>query len=87
MNAESRNQGLVEVSWREKAGWQVEGISNYGPSVVILVLTTARRRWYVVGAYVLPSDAPTVARVNQALGKSTNGVEVILLGDLNVRPR
>ena len=34
-----------------------------------------------------PNNAPTVARVGQAPGNATKGVDVILLGDLNVRPR
>ena len=49
--------------WREKAGWQVEGIDNYVLNVVIFLLTTGRQRWYVVGAYMPPNDAPNVARV------------------------
>ena len=47
--AEIRHQGGVAVAWRDKAGWKVEGISNYGPNVVILFLTTGLRRWYIVG--------------------------------------
>ena len=70
-----------------KTGWQVEGISNYGPNVVSFLLTTGRRRWYVVGAYVPPNDASTIAHVEQALGKVAKGVEFIILGDLNVRLR
>ena len=73
------------MAWREKVGWQVEGFANYGPTMVILWLTTGRRIWYVVGSYVPPNSESTVAQVGEALGKAAKGVEVLLLGDLNVR--
>ena len=53
--------------------------------MVSTVLTSGRRIWYVVGEYVPPNDAPTVARVEQTLGQAAKGVEVILMGDLNFR--
>ena len=40
---ESRHQRIVAVAWKDKAGWQVEGISNYGPNVVSFVLTMGRQ--------------------------------------------
>ena len=77
--------GGVVVTWREKSGWQVEGIANYGPNVVSFLLTTGRRRWYIVGAYVPPNNTPTFTRVDQALDQASKVVEVVLLGDLKVR--
>ena len=43
------------------------------------------RIWCLVGAYVPPNDVPTVACMNQALGKTAKEVKVVLMGDLNVR--
>ena len=77
--------GGVEVAWREKSGFQVEEISNYGPNVVSFVLMTVRQRWYVVGSYMPPNYAPTVACIEQLLGHVVKGVEVIPMGDLNIR--
>ena len=34
-----------------------------------------------------PNEAPILARVEQALGNAVKGIDVILLGDLNVRLR
>ena len=65
--SEIRHQGGVAVAWREKAGWQVEGIANYGPNVVSFLLMTGRCRWYVFGVYVPPNNAPNVDHVEQAL--------------------
>ena len=59
------------MAWREKAGWQVEGIANYGPNVVSFVLKMGRQRWYFVGEYVPPNNAPIIARVEEALGQAS----------------
>ena len=84
-HAEIIHWGGVAAVWMEKAGWQVEGIANYGPSVVTSVLTTGWRIWYVVGAYVTLNDAPTIAHVEEALIQASKGVDIILLRDLKVR--
>ena len=73
------------MAWRYRARWQVEGIFNYVPKVLICVLTMGRWRWYVIGAYIPPNDAPTVSSMEQELGQAAKGVEFILLVDLNVR--
>ena len=78
-NSYSRHQGGFIVTWREKTGWQVEGIANYGPNVLSFVLTTGRRRWYVVEAYVPPNNAPTIPCVDEALGQAAKGEEIIFL--------
>ena len=48
-------------------------------------MTTGWRRWYVVEAYVQPSNTPIVAHVEQEIGQAKKLVEGILLGELNVR--
>ena len=50
-------------------------------------LTTRRRRWYVIGAYVPTNDEPNIAQVEEALENTVKGVEVILIGHLNVSLR
>ena len=69
------------------SGWQVEGIFNFVPNVVSFLLTPDLRRWYIIGAYVSPNKTPTVYHEDQDLESATRRVEVILLGDLNVRLR
>ena len=68
-------------------GWQVEVIFNFSPNVASFLLTSGSRKWYVVGAYVPPNDAPDVNFLEQSLEASTKGMEVILLGDFNARIR
>ena len=59
--------GGASVVWREEAGCKVEGIINFGQNVASLFLTLGSRRWYVVGTYVPPHDAPDVRRIEQVL--------------------
>ena len=65
----------------------VEGIVNFTPNVESFLLTSGSRRWYVVGAYMPPHDAPAVYRIKQALEVAPRRMEVILLGNSNVRLR
>ena len=72
--AESRHRGGIELVWREDAGWQMEGITNFGPNVESLLLTLGSRRWYVLGVYVPPHDAPAIHRIEQALEVASKGM-------------
>ena len=65
----------------------MEGIVNFGPNVASFLLIPGSQRWYVVRAYVPPNDAPAVHCIEQALEESPKGMELILLGYLNVRLR
>ena len=60
-----RYRGVVAVVWRDDAGWQVEGIINFGPNVATFLMTSRSWRWYIVGAYVPPNDASDVYRKNR----------------------
>ena len=53
--------------------------------MVSFLLTSGARRCHVVGAYVSPNDRPIVHCVEQALQAAPTGLELILMGDLNVR--
>ena len=75
--------GGISVVWREYAGWKVEGIVNFGTNVANFLLTLQSRRWYVVGTYVPPHDAPDVRRIEQVLEGALKGMEAIMLVDIN----
>ena len=66
-------------------GCQVEGVVNFVPNVASFLLTSVSRIWYVDGAYVPPNEEPAVHCIKQFLEEAPKGMEVILLGDLNVR--
>ena len=85
--AEIRHWGGVAVVWRKDVGWQEEGIVNFGPNVASLLLMLRSWRWYVVGVYVPPNDAPAIHCVEQALESDPKGMKAILLGELNAKLR
>ena len=68
-------------------GFKVEGIVNFCLNVSGFFLTSGSRRWYVIGAYMPPNDAPAVHSTEQDLDEAPKGMEVIIFGDLNVRLR
>ena len=45
------------------------------------------RRWYVVEEYVSPNNIPEMRRVEQVMGASPKGLELILIRYLNARLR
>ena len=51
------------------------------------LLTPRAKRWYVVGAYIPPKDVPNAHCMEQALKAAPKGLEMILMGNLNVRLR
>ena len=75
------------VVCREDVGWQVEGIFNFNKNLASFLPTSESRRWYAIRAYVPPNDAPYVHRIKQALDEAPKGMDIILLGDLNIRLR
>lgn len=68
-------------------GWQVQSTVTFVPKVVSFLLMLGARRWYIVGAYVPPKNVPAVHCVDQALKAAPKGLEIILMGELNVRLR
>ena len=63
----------------------MESIVNFGPNMESFLLTSGLRRWYIVGAYVPPHDAPDVQRIKQVLEVDLKGMEIILLGDPKIQ--
>jgi hypothetical protein len=82
-DAPSAHQGGIAVFWRDSPQWQVEAYRTYGPNVVSFQLTSGKCKWYVVGAYIPPADTVTLEHVSKALDDRPEGVDPILLGDLN----
>ena len=80
---ESRNWGGIIIFRREEEGWKVEGLKNFGPNVVSFTITSGKRQWYVVRAYVPPNDQPAVHWVAQSLTCGTAGLGDLLVSDLN----
>ena len=65
----------------------MESIVNIGPNMASFFLASGSRRWYVVGAYLRPHDSPAIYHTENSLEAAPKGMEFIMLGDLNARPR
>ena len=57
---------------------------NFGPNVVSFIITSGRKRWYGVGAYVPPNNLPMINWIRQALEYGPKGTRKLIVGDLNV---
>ena len=65
----------------------MEGIVNFVPNMASLLVMSGSWIWYVVGAYGPPHNATGIHCIEQALEAAPKGMEVIILGDINVRLR
>ena len=74
--------GIVVV-WRDNEGWGVERVQNFVPNMVSFIITSGRKHWYGVGAYVLHNNLPRTKRIRQALECGPKGMRKLLVGDLN----
>ena len=81
--AEIRCQGGITIVWRDAEGWGVEGVRSFGPNMVIFIITSGRKRWYGVGAYVTTNKLPTINWIRKALDCGPKGMGILLFGDLN----
>ena len=83
----SATQGGVALFYRKAKGWSLESTRTFGPNVIRTTLVSGQKRWYIIGAYIPPSeeDGSTLECITQA--RNTVGNHrwpVVVLGDLNV---
>jgi hypothetical protein len=84
LNAVSIWQGGISLFWRDNDLYKIEESKIRGPNMLSFELVTGKTRFYVVGAYLPPSDpGTTLLHVEQAWKECPNGCKPILLGDLN----
>ena len=81
--AESRRRGGITIVWRYAEGWGVEGVRKFGPNVVSFIITSGRKRWYGVGAYVTTNNLLTIEWIRKELDCGPKGMGNLLVGDLN----
>ena len=72
------------VCVRESSRFVVEEIVKYRPNVVAFQLQTGGKRFYIVGAYMPPSDRTTIDQIWDPWKQCPGGSTPLLLGDLNV---
>ena len=58
-NAVSASQGGIALFWRDNELYEVEEVATRGPNVLTFELVMGQVRFFVVGAYIPPSDLGT----------------------------
>jgi hypothetical protein len=77
-------QGGIALFWRDNDLYKIEESQICCTNVLSFELVTGKMRFYVVGAYLPPSDPGTLLmHVEQAWKECPNGCKPILLGNLN----
>ena len=82
-DAPIRHRGGITLFYREGAGFAVEEVRTYGPTVLSFEVGTGRRRWYIIGCYLAPDDARTIEQVVTAIGDQPRGTALVVVGYLN----
>jgi hypothetical protein len=78
------NQGGIALIFTNKSLYfQVKAQRKHGPNVISCIITTGKRRYPVIGAYIPPNDTTTLAFISEASNRFT-GQPIILMGDINV---
>ena len=75
--------GGVAIVCREYEGWGVELVRSFGPNVAIFTVTSVRKCWYFVGAYMPPNNLPMVHLITHALACGTERVRKLLFCNPN----
>ena len=80
-------QGGVALFFEQSKDFSVEGTRAFGANVIRATLVSGRKRWYIIGAYIPPSEVngETLDCITQASTTVTNpNLPVVLLGVFNV---
>ena len=74
-----------------RTSYEVKEVATRGPNVLTFELVTGQMRFFVVGAYIPPSDpGTTLSHIRQAWLECPRGCEPLFMGDLNanlINPR
>lgn len=85
--AKSNSIGGVALCVRQSPWFHTEGTKLHGPNVISTQIVTGRKRWFLIGAYIPPSetDHSTVNHINEAASMAEQqGLQMILIGDFNI---
>ena len=85
-----RDIGGVAVAYRQSDLFSVESPMVFGRNVLRVTLVSGQRRWYVIAAYIPPSETSgaTLAMLQRAHRSIPNARwPIIVMGDLNVDTR
>jgi hypothetical protein len=77
------NQGGVALIFTNNSLlFQVEAQRKHGPNVISFIITTGKRQYRIIGAYIPPTDTTTLFYISEACNRFP-GQPIILMGDIN----
>ena len=83
-DAPSVRQGGLAFFWRESKLYEVEEVHKHGRNVIAAQVFNGASRFYIIGAYILPSSLTALAEVQKAWLQCPSHCTPMLVGDLNV---
>ena len=78
--APRRHQGGSTIFYWDSPVFAVKVIRQFGANVIMCHLATGKRRWYIVGCYLVPGDGTTIIDMEVAMAEETRGAELIVAG-------
>ena len=80
-DANSVSHGRVALVWRDNNRFKVKEVKKHGPNVLTFQLVTGWDHFFIVGAYIPPSDLNVLEEVTKAWQQCPNGCLPIFVGD------
>jgi Reverse transcriptase (RNA-dependent DNA polymerase)/Endonuclease-reverse transcriptase len=79
-------KGGVALCVRPSRYFLVEGTATHGNNVISTYIVSGNKQWFLIGAYIPPSehDHSTISQIELALATNRTNAPVILMGDLNI---
>ena len=56
----STHCGGVAIFYREAEHFAIKDLRLHGPNVISFQMVTGRRRWHVMGCYIVPIDSSNI---------------------------
>ena len=82
-DATSQHRGGVAVFHRPASHFAVEAVQKFGSNVIVFLLVTGARRWYILRCYLAPDDTLTIERVVKAPKERPKGAAMLVAGDID----
>jgi hypothetical protein len=85
LEATSPQQGGIALLWTAgHQDFEVEAVKIVSPNVLTFQLVTGRVQFFVIGAYIPPTDTMGVDALRAAWATCHSSCKPLLLGDLNI---
>ena len=84
MLAPNLHRDGVILFYQDFPNFTVKAIHHFGANIIACQLATGKRRWYIVGCYLVPGDRVIIWNMEEAMTERTRGEELIVAGGFNL---